>query len=305
MMDRHGDLDRLLEPVELSALDHNDRTIALYRLCEHVMDDYAKHGRRFPWRETTDPYHVLLSEMMLQQTQTGRVLPKYQSFVTRWPDLHALAQAQLVDVLSEWRGLGYNRRALALKEIALRSEAWGWNLPSDEAALRTLPMVGPATAAALTAFCHNQVAVYLETNVRRVLIHQCFPTSTDVPDSALRPILLELAVLQDDIRSWYYALMDYGVYLKGVLPNPNRRSRHYAKQTTFANSNRQIRGMLLTAFTEQGPLSRRRLYDQLPFEPERIDACLQALAEEGFIACRSTDAAVAEQDIRYGIADER
>lgn len=250
-----------------------------------IWDHYHEHGRDFPWRNTADPYRILLSEMMLQQTQTHRVLPKYEQILSLWPTFGDLAEASLTDVLSAWKGLGYNRRALALKRIAeISSSEYGGSLPDDQKKLLELPMVGPATSAAVLAFCYGRPSLYLETNIRRVLIHFFYHDEQKVHDRDLYR-LLELLVDREDPRSWYYAFMDYGVYLKGLIPNPNRRSAHYSRQAKFENSNRQIRGELLTVFTEHGASTLEELYQFLSFDRERIDSCLAALEKEGFLTC--------------------
>ena len=298
------------EPILLSSLSSEQRVSTLLLFSQAVWDFYRQHGRPFPWRETSDPYAVLLSELMLQQTQTQRVLPKYVEFLSVWPDFQSMAASSLLEVLTRWKGLGYNRRALALRTIASATETFGWTLPDDQAQLLQFPMIGSSTAAAILAFCHGQPSVYLETNIRRVLIHQFFPGEEKVEDKNLRPILQELINLQTDFKHWYYALMDLGVYFKKNLANPNRRSAQYVLQGKFENSNRQIRGMLLLLFTERGSLRKDQLYESLPFEPERIDECLEALRKEGFIQ-NLTDRGftkgsplVAEDGPLYGIPSE-
>lgn len=297
------DPNRILQSFDSIELAGKYRRQLLLRFIDHVMADYRTYGRTFPWRETHDTYRVLLSELMLQQTQTSRVQPKYLQFVEQWPSFENLAGAQLVEVLRLWRGLGYNRRALALVEIAKRSEAYGWSLPDNEQLLRSLPMVGPSTAAAIQSFCYGRKVIYLETNIRRALIHQFFVKTEQVPDSLLRSVLQELIQLTDDSRSWYYALMDYGVLLRTLSVNPNKRSRHYVKQGKFEQSNRQLRGLLLIALTEQGPTTKTALCRSLPFEPERVEQCLHSLVLEGFIEPRISEG-VAESEIRYGIVTE-
>jgi A/G-specific adenine glycosylase len=248
-----------------------------------VLDYYRRYGRQFPWRKTHDPYRILLSEMMLQQTQTERVLPKYTEFISRWPTFHALDRAPFPEVLSCWRGLGYNRRAIALKRIAAISvTTYGGTLPENRDQLLELPMVGPATAAAVQLFCWNIPALYLETNIRRVLIYFFFHEAQKVRD---RDLYTVLEALQDyaDPASWYYALMDYGVFLKKLAFNPNRRSAHYARQPAFADSNRRIRGSILALMTETDCIGAEELERKLPFEAGRIRFCLERLEEEGFV----------------------
>jgi A/G-specific adenine glycosylase len=288
-----------LEPVSLSSIDEVSRLEALRMVSDHVWTFYRSEGRSFPWRDTDDPYRILLSELMLQQTQTERVLPKYQQFLSRWPTFRDMAGSSLTELLAEWRGLGYNRRALALRTIAQRSESYGWTLPPVYETLISLPMIGPATAAAIMAFSYGEPAIYLETNIRRVLIHQFHPNEERVSDRQLRGELSELLTFQTDVKHWYYALMDYGVYLKRVLVNPNRRSAHYAKQARFEGSNRQIRGLLLIAFTEKGSLDMDTLCERIPFPRDRIEQCLNALIQEGFV--QPNEGVSESSAIRYGI----
>ncbi|MGM0432246.1 MAG: hypothetical protein ACQEQU_05975 [Spirochaetota bacterium] len=251
---------------------------------EYMYTHYEKNGRSFPWRETCDPYRILLSEMMLQQTQTQRVLKKYSQFLHMWPALSDLSQASLTDILTLWSGLGYNRRALALKKIAeISIENYQGGLPGNQEELLKLPMVGQATSAAILAFAFNKPSLYLETNIRRVLLYFFFSGREGVKDRELYPVL-ERVLDHHDPKRWYYALMDYGVLLKGLIPNPNRRSAHYARQAPFENSNRQVRGEILTLLTSMGRLSAGELQGRLAFPEEQVAACLQALEREGFLS---------------------
>ena len=213
-----------------------------------------KHGRELyrdlPWRRTFDPYGIWISEVMLQQTQVARVDGRWQHWLERFPTADALASASTADVLDEWQGLGYNRRALSLLRAAQQISEAGGELPHDEDGLRALPGIGPATAAGIRAFAFNLPAVYLETNVRSVFLHELFPEAEDVSDSELVS-LVEKTCPQDasnpadDPRTWYYALLDYGAYLKQTLPNPSRRSRSHTRQSRFEGSRRQKRAELV------------------------------------------------------------
>ena len=273
-----------LEPYAFNSMTPIEQDCALGAFSDFIWLFYGAQKRNFPWRDTKDPYNILLSEMMLQQTQTSRVLPKYLLFIETWPNFQALSNAPLTDILKYWQGLGYNRRALALSEIAKKSEAFGWTLPPDQQKLQTLPMVGPATSAAILAFAYNRQSIYLETNIRRVLIHQFFNEEEQVSDRQLKDLLFRMVQLQSDYRNWYYALMDYGVLLKNLFPNANVRSAHYTKQTKFENSNRQIRGQLIHLLTDTGAKDLDAVYRLLPhFEEERIYACLLQLSAEGFV----------------------
>lgn len=263
-----------------------------------IYSHYREHGRSFPWRQTEDPYRILLSEMMLQQTQTERVLPKYEQFLNSFPTLQHLASASLTDVLYIWKGLGYNRRALALKQIAMTvCSEYGGNLPETQQELLTLPMVGPATSAALMVFAYGKPALYLETNIRRVYLYFFFHDLQKIRDKEIYR-LLECSLDTDDPRSWYYALMDYGVFLRKTIVNPNKRSAHYARQGEFRNSNRQLRGMLLTLLTQTGPLGLDDLIDRIDFPEQRIRRCLTDLRREGFLQ----EQFVTEAEVLYRIA---
>lgn len=223
--------------------------------------------RDLPWRNTRDPYAIWVSEAMLQQTQVSRVDGRWQSWLDRFPTPDALAAAPSADVLDEWQGLGYNRRALALWRAAQQVSAAGGELPRDEEALRALPGIGPATAAGIRAFAFDLPGVYLETNVRTVTLHELFPEATDVPDSVLRPVVAEacptvpLEVEGVDVpctpRGWYYALLDYGAHLKRTVPNPSRRARANVRQSRFEGSHRQKRAealRLLLAARDRGAM---------------------------------------------------
>ncbi len=243
---------------------------------------YHLHTRRLPWRQTRNPYCILVSEIMLQQTQVNRVLEKYTQFLKRFPTLTSLAEAKLGDVYAVWQGLGYNRRAKFLRDLAwvLVSEYKG-RLPKTQAELLTLPGIGPATAAALQAFVFNQPALYLETNVRSVYLHHFFKDKVSVPDSALLPVI-EQTMDKSNPRKWNYALLDYGVYIKQTFKNPSRRSLHHIKQSKFVGSLRQVRGGVLKQLV-QAPASAKELSGLLRFEVERVEAALHALQAEKMI----------------------
>lgn len=250
-----------------------------------IVDYYLENGRDFPWRHTRDPWLILVSEMMLQQTQTGRVAAKWDAFTAAFPDPASMARAPLADVVRLWSGLGYNRRALALKQISGICAGRGNRLPDSFDELLELPMVGPYTARALLAFAWNRPVVLIETNIRRVFLHHFFPEERDVPDSAVLP-LIEESLDREHPREWYYALMDYGSELPRKVSNPNRRSAHYSRQAPFQGSNRQKRGALLRALA--GPGSPPRTIDDLSLslgeKPETVKPLLESLVREGFAA---------------------
>lgn len=251
-----------------------------------ILDYYRDFGRALPWRETRDPYHIFLSELMLQQTQTHRVEAKYRLFVERFPDFQALAAAPLRELLTLWQGLGYNRRAKSLKEAAtIVSERYGGRLPADPRLLQELPGIGPYTAAALCAFAFGLPVPLVETNIRRVYLHYFFAEQGAVRDAELMPYV-EATLERSDPRRWYSALMDFGVMLKGRVGNANLRSAHYVRQPRFEGSNRQIRGRLLALLSARDPGEGATLFEMatvLPFPQERVASSLERLAAEGLV----------------------
>jgi len=241
-----------------------------------------------PWRETSDPYHILVSEMMLQQTQVARVLPKYTQFIRRFPTVHALDRAELRDVLDAWQGLGYNRRALFLKRLAREvAEQYDGNLPSDREKLKALPGIGDATSGALCAFAFNTPVVFIETNIRSVYIHHFFADRAAVSDDEILPYVERTLDLRKP-REWYYALMDYGVHLKSIMPNPSRKSRHYAKQSPFKGSDRELRGRILRILTAGGPLRAAALAARLRETDTRVARTVRTLLKDGLIRRRGS-----------------
>jgi A/G-specific adenine glycosylase len=248
-----------------------------------IYQHYQAHKRAMPWRQTQDPYHILVSEIMLQQTQVERVLGKYGTFLARFPDVESLARASWPEVLMVWQGLGYNRRALALKRLAQAvMEDWGGNLPRSAGDLRSLPGIGPATAGALLAFAFQQPVAFIETNIRRVFLHFFFAGQEDVTDREILP-LVEQTLDRQRVREWYYALMDYGASLRGSGPNPNRRSAHYARQSPFTGSNREVRSLILKSFLMEPVLSFGELSSAVGLSPARTRAALEQLVAEGFV----------------------
>ncbi len=244
--------------------------------------------RNFAWRCTSDPYAILVSEVMLQQTQTARVERYFDTWMRRFPVLDALAAASVPDVLEVWQGLGYNRRALALKRTAdLICEQQGGILPSTAEGLQALPGIGAATAAGVLAFAYDQPAVYLETNVRTVLLHECYPQSDGVSDKELRELLTRISARVQarsiSARSWNYALLDYGAHLKKTHPNPSRRSKHHSKQSPYEGSRRQKRARLLEALLANPGQSTQELADFYGYEASLTKSILTDLAQEGFI----------------------
>ena len=254
---------------------------------ETVNKFYKAQGRHIlPWRKTKDPYRILVSEVMLQQTQVDRVIPKYNTFLKKFPDWDALAQAPLSDVMQLWQGLGYNRRAKMLHQCAKEVLArYNGVYPRTYQESLSLPGVGPYTAGAVQAFAFNNPIEIIETNIRTVFIHHFFNNATDVTDAAILA-LVQRTIDVENPREWYWALMDYGSFLKKEYKSINSQSKHYIKQSTFQGSDRQIRGAIVRVLAESTrPLSRLTLLEKLSaFEDIRVDVQLEKLEREEMVA---------------------
>lgn len=304
---------------------HNDPFRSLVR------SEGVRLYRDLPWRRTRDPYKIWLSEVMLQQTQVARVETRWQEWLDRFPTVGDLAAAPVSDVLTAWQGMGYNRRALSLKKAAETiAQEYDGAFPRSVKELVTLPGIGPATAQGIRSFAFDLPGVYLETNVRTVVLHHLFPDASEVSDKELTSIVeatcpaavctdeadeatvrLQLAGrfadpqdARDTPRAWYYAMLDYGAYLKKTVPNPSRRAKAYTRQSKFEGSRRQKRAeavrMLLEAQAQRmagvttGAVSMRLSEVELAAGRPSVDEALAAsiledLEREGF-CCREDGA---------------
>ena len=256
-----------------------------------ILDYYEQSGRSFPWRYTgkADPWGVLVSEFMLQQTQTSRVIPYWERWMKKWPRPADCAADSLENVLKEWSGLGYNRRAKNLHDCAaVITEKHRGMVPKTAGELILLPGIGAYTAGAVACFAWNTPALFIETNIRSVLIHFFFQDKTGIKDTELFPIL-EQCLDRKNPKIWYWALMDYGAELKKITKNPNRKSAHYTKQSCFEGSFRQLRGALIRSLSENGPQDRARLRKEIQnnhphIEDKEFYQALDILRKEKLVA---------------------
>lgn len=272
-------------PVLTSTAPLPDRqTLAAFRTV--IADFYRAHGRTFAWREQITPYRVFISEVMLQQTQTARVTQKFPRFLEAFPDFASLAAAPFAEVLGQWKGLGYNRRARYLQESArVIVTEHGSRLPDEPEELLQLPGIGAATAASICVFAYNRPLPFIETNLRTVYIHFFFPDQDRVSDRDILP-LVESTLDRERPREWYYALMDYGVMLKKTVGNLSRRSLHYSRQSPFEGSDRQLRGRLLQLLLERGQVDQQALPRLLGESVARCARILEALQRERLVTKR-------------------
>lgn len=274
--------------------------LAYARFQKTILDFYRKEGRAFPWRETRDPYAILISEIMLQQTQAERVVPFFKAWIKRFPTVQTLATAPLREVILAWQGLGYNRRALYLRraaEIIVRK--YGGNIPKSVTEIDALPGVGPYTAGAIAAFAWNLPVAFVETNIRSVYLHFFFKKRKNVRDDEILDMIKKTLPVETrhpssvlpskegrrgSVREWYNALMDYGAMLKKTVGNPNAQSAAYMKQTMFKESRRELRGEILRQAAKKGIVAPS---DFAAFRPKfPVADILRDLAAEGFLEKR-------------------
>lgn len=242
--------------------------------------------RDMPWRVDTDPYYVLVSELMLQQTQVDRVVPKFNAFIAQFPDIKTLATASLADVLILWNGLGYNRRAKFLHDAARKiTLEFNNTIPATHVELITLPGVGPNTAGAIRAYGFDQPAIFIETNIRTVYFYHFFEARNDVTDTELYELVAS-TLDQERPRQWYQALMDYGTYLKKQGSGQIRKSKQYVKQSTLKGSIREVRGKIIRALT-LGDSSESELLINLEAD-ERYRLALDGLIRDGLVTQTGT-----------------
>lgn len=263
---------------------------------------YREHGRHdLPWRKDFSVYRVLVSEIMLQQTQVDRVIPYYTKFIQAYPTAKRLADAPLSDVLKAWQGLGYNRRAKMLHAAAKSMATQPVRTITD---LEALPGVGPYTAHAVAAFAFNEDSVVIETNIRTVVIHHFFPDRENVSDNEIEEVLIKVLPkgkvypvrarsskssgstkesVSNGAREWYSALMDYGAHLKRSGISHNARSTTHVKQPAFKGSFREARGAVVRELSK-GPVTRAVLEGLLGLERRaQLRSAIEALSFEGMI----------------------
>lgn len=237
-----------------------------------------EHWRDMPWRDDTRPYYVLVSELMLQQTQVGRVVPKFEEFIKKFPNESILAQASLADVLQLWQGLGYNRRAKYLHNSArMIVSDYGGIFPHEEQDILRLPGVGKNTCGAIAAYAYNRPVMFVETNIRTVYIHHFFGDQLNVSDAQIINRMIA-TVDQENPRRFYQALMDYGSWLKSSGVHTNFRSSHYKKQAKLEGSLREMRGSIIRLLSDGNAMPLETLKSDA-----RFDSAVDSLLREGMV----------------------
>ncbi|MDQ5912005.1 MAG: A/G-specific adenine glycosylase [Patescibacteria group bacterium] len=306
----------------------NIDTKQLRKFEREIWNYYEGNKRDLPWRRTTNPYYILISEVMLQQTQVSRVILKYEEFIKKFGTIESLARASKAEVLTLWQGLGYNRRALFLKRacetlftesLKLSKSTSKPKFPTTREELLKLPGIGQSTAGALLAFAFNTPVPFIETNIRAVFLYFFFKESSSVSDIHIYELLQETLNHKKQIenpREWYYALYDYGTMLKAKLGREktalHKQSKHYNKQSTFKGSNREIRGAILRLFTKHSKINEQKICALLDAElPHRtptdiskqVTSSLTSLEKEGFI--QKTDAKTSKTSIKPSVRERK
>lgn len=240
---------------------------------------YHEHARTMPWRDAPTFYNVLVSEMMLQQTQVSRVVPKFMAFIEQFPTVLALAKAPQADVTKQWVGLGYNRRAKYLHDASKLIVQNGQ--PDNLDNLVKLPGIGKNTAAAIMNYVYNVPTPFIETNVRTVYTNYFFAGQMNITDSQIMELVVA-TIDRNNPREWFWALMDYGAHQKAEGNANLNASKHYKKQSALKGSVRQMRGWIITELASADTTATAM---QSKFGDDwRYERALEALKKDGLIS---------------------
>ncbi len=255
---------------------------------------YAANKRDLPWRKTTDAYKILVSEIMLQQTQVSRVIPKYEVFLERFPTAHVLARAPPADVITLWAGLGYNRRAVNLQKAAKAVCVHG-SFPTTSLGLQELPGIGPYTAAAVASFSYNDRVAVVDTNVIRVLSRLFFGVETAGKEKVSR---LAQQLVPEDARTWNNAVMEFGALICAATPqcpscpfssdcpalkNGFPEGVPKIKQSPFEGSSRQARGKILAILRGKKVETAQALSQEIKLSLLKTKKLLAGLEKDGLV----------------------
>lgn len=251
---------------------------------------YTAHGRHdLLWRPPQlkvkngkmDMYAIMVSEIMLQQTQVSRVLPKFKSWMKQFPSITVLAEASRKDVLTLWQGLGYTRRAKFLHEAAQKIAKD--SPPKTVEELEDLPGIGHYTARAIATFAWNESHAFVETNIRTVYIDHFFKNKESVVDGDILSLTGQ-TLNKSKPREWMYALMDYGSYLKSRGKAHNARAKSFTRQSKFKGSVREVRGSIMKFFTEKETLTPKdqKVFEK-KFDSNRLTQALAGLVKDGLL----------------------
>jgi len=251
-----------------------------------ILSWYKKNKRDLPWRKTTNPYRILVSEIMLQQTQVDRVIPYYLKFIKKFPDLETLAKADKKLVLQHWSGLGYNNRVLRLQQLTQILIKNKKSIPQTAEELLQLPGIGAYTANAVLAFAFNKEVPVLDTNIRRVLMHELtLPEHIDI--KKLKKIA-QSYILKGKSRLWHNALMDYGAL---VLTAKKTGIAPLSKQSAFKGSDREVRGFIIKTLLKEKRISINKIKKSFP--EKNILSIAKKMEKENLIEIKKQNITIA------------
>ncbi len=272
------------------------------RFVRNILSWYKTHGRDLPWRQTHDPYKIFVSEVMLQQTQVERVVPKYKEFLKKFPTAKKLAQAQTAEVIQAWRGLGYNRRALFLQRAAQKIQSdFGGRFPRERELLRTLPGVGEYTARAILSFAFLEPVAVLDTNHRK-FYQRFFSSKKLLADSQLLTKADEFTAglgkrSRAEVYAWNQAIMDFMTAVAQEntdslvqrftqsYPGNSIQKKLRKKTIPFKKTDRFIRGRIVDALRDSGSLNMEEVrHGMFPdFTADRLERVVINLIKDGLI----------------------
>ncbi len=265
----------------MNAREPND----IEKFQQEILEWWGENARELPWREDPTQYHVLVSEIMLQQTQVSRVVPKYLEFIEQFPTIEALANAETAHLLRVWSGLGYNRRALWLREAAKGIVERG-EFPEREEELRMLKGIGPYTSRSILIFAFNRDLATVDTNIRRVLIASGF-ASEDMTETQIQEIA-ERTLPEGKSSDWHNALMDYGSM---VLTSDSTGITPRYSQSRYSGSSREIRGLVIQLMIEHDEMTLSHLSSEVGkrnLDTGELSEIVEQLVNEGFLTCSNS-----------------
>jgi len=253
---------------------------------EMIFRWWKKNRRDLPWRHTRDPYKIAVSEIMLQQTQVPRVIPKYLEFIGEYPTVFDLAKASSASVLRIWKGMGYNRRALYLRDIAkIVVKNYQGKMPKDEKLLAKLPGMGTYTARAILVFAYGQEVCCVDTNIRKIITHFFFDDLPQKPET-IQSVADEL-IPKGKSWDWHQALMDYGTL---EMPNVKYQMVNNRKKSVpFRQTNRFYRGRIIDMLRERKYPEMKlinRIHDQYGKQEYEIQSIINSLVKDGLVKRR-------------------
>lgn len=253
-----------------------------------ILNFYKQQGRDLPWRNTSNPYYIHLSEIMLQQTQVSRVINYYQKFIKNFPDLQSLSNASRHILLANWQGLGYNNRIIRLQESAkLLLENYDGEYPQDQKELQNLPGIGSYTSGAILSFAFNITSKVVDTNIRRILIHE-LNLDENISIRDLEEIAYQVTP-KNRAKEWNNALMDYGAL---ELTAKKVNIRPITKQSKFIGSTRWVRSQIVKQLLEQHEISIKDL--EIRFHNYTINDILEKMQKDQLIKIKNNKVYILE-----------